>query len=132
MKKTAKHNAYLSTWVAAMPFLCLIIGCLPVPHTTERSAEVQGRVVDARTHVPIQGAKVFLTESPQVSTYTDADGHFHFKATRNFHLAYVPPEGDWPKRKDNYIEISHTNYLPYGFDDYMGGNMGDILLKPKP
>ena len=111
--------------------LGLLTGCVPFPHTTERSPEVQGRVLDARTHAPIQGAKVSLTQSPQLSTYTDAAGHFRLRATRNFHLAYIAPEGHWPNRRDNYVAISHTNYFPFGFDDYMGGNIGDILLKPK-
>lgn len=53
------------------------------------------------------------------------------KATQNFHWAYNEG-GGWPDNKDNYMEISHTNYVPYGFFDISGGDAGDILLKPKP
>jgi hypothetical protein len=117
------------------PMLCAVIilffcGCLPIPHTTPRSADVRGRVLDANTRLPIKGAKVFLVEEPHHTTCTDEGGYFHMKATRNFHLAYTGGSG-WPDSKDNYVQISMTNYVPYGFDDYGGGNLGDILLKPQ-
>jgi hypothetical protein len=104
-----------------------------VPHTTDRSGEVRGRVLDARTHAPIHGAKVYFVNSPHHPTYTDATGHFHMKATRNFHWAYVPPEGDWPDRKDKGMEVSYPGYQPYGFmpDTISSIDVGDIVLKPK-
>jgi hypothetical protein len=67
----------------------LLTGCLPIPHTTPRSDDVHGRVLDAITHAPIQGAKVFFDASPHHPTYTDEAGYFHRKAIRNFHWAYV-------------------------------------------
>ena len=119
-------------YVGLIVLLALLSGCLPWPHSTPRAAEVQGRVLDSRTHIPIQGAAVFLVQSPHHTTYTDENGYFTLKATQNFHFGIVPPEGDWPDRKDNYVQITHTNYFPYGFDDYAGGEMGNILLRPKP
>jgi hypothetical protein len=110
----------------------LLTGCI-WPHTTDRSAAVDGRVLDARTHIPIQGAKVFLEEAPHHATYTGSDGRFHLKAIHQFHIGYVPPEGEWPQRKDNSMGVSHANYSPHGFDPGWSGtnNVGDILLKPK-
>ena len=110
----------------------LLTGCLPGPHTTPRSAEVWGRVLDARTHAPIQNAAVYLSASPHYTTYTDADGYFHLKATRNFHFAYTGGSG-LPDSKDDAAAISHTNYISYGFVTDMVGsnNVGNIYLEPK-
>lgn len=112
--------------------LALLTGCLPIPHTTDRSGEVRGRVLDARTRAPIQGAKIYFVNSPHHPTHTDATGYFHMKAIRNFHWAYVTPEGDWPGRKDKGIEVSYPHYLPHGFlpDTTRSIDVGDILLKP--
>jgi len=51
------------------------------------------------------------------------------KATRNFHWASTDG-GGWPDRKNDILEISHTNYLPHNFPAGDGGNVGEILLKP--
>jgi hypothetical protein len=114
--------------------LALLTGCLPIPHTTDHSGEVTGRVLDAQTCAPIQGAKIFLVEKPHHPTYTDANGHFDLKATRNFHWLYVPPEGDWPGRKGNGIEVSNPNFFSGNISPNMVGFMdaGDLLLEPKP
>jgi len=109
--------------------ICLASGCVPIPHTTLRSPEIRGHVIDAVTHAPIQGAKVYLRQSPHHTIYTDANGYFDLEETRNFHWAYNDG-GGLPDNKDNYIEISHTNYVSYGFFDILGGNAGDIVLKP--
>ena len=110
--------------------LSLFLGCLPIPHTTERSPEVYGRVLDARTHAPIHGAQVSLSQPPHHSTYTDAAGRFRLRPTRNFHFAYVAPEGGSPGRKDDSVTVSHPKYRPYGFLANAGGDIGDILLEP--
>jgi hypothetical protein len=109
--------------------LSLITGCLPIPHTTPRSDDVHGRVLDAHTRAPIQGAKIFLAVKPHHPTYTDANGHFDMKATRNFHWAYLAPEGEWPNNKDSTMEITHTNYLP--LVGGWSGDVGNILLEPQ-
>lgn len=116
--------------------LGLMTGCLPLPHTTLRSPEVSGRVIDAHTHAPIRGVKVFLTEHPEILCKTDSAGQFLLKATRNFHLGSVPPEGDWPARKywDDKVTISHTNYVTIRIDHWpveKGADKGDIFLEPK-
>lgn len=111
--------------------ICLLTGCLPIPHTTERTPEISGRVLDAQTHSPIQRAKIFLVQKPHHTTLTDASGRFRLKETRNFHWAYITPEGDWPDRKGNVIEIVHPGYKPHGFSEAWAHDVGDILLQPK-
>ena len=70
---------------------------------------------------------------PPSSTYTDTNGYFHLKATRNFHFGYVAGGGDWPRTKANPIEISYTGFESNGLtpDMIRGIDAGDILLKPK-
>lgn len=115
--------------------LGLLTGCI-YPHRTERSPEIFGRVIDARSGIPIKSAKVFLTDHPTVSDTTDAAGKFHLKATSNFHLVGIPPEGDWPARKywGASVTVSHPMYTEFtqrGADDWRLTDKGDILLKPK-
>lgn len=122
-----------------IPFILipvLFAGCIPAPHTTTRSPEVRGRVLDARTHDPIQGARVFLTDHPQVACETDSSGGFWLKETHNFHLGNIPPEGDWPQRDywEDRVTISHTNYEPLRIDHWpveKGSDKGNIFLTPK-
>src|SRR5690242_19668588 len=90
-------------------------GCLLIPHTTPRAAEAEGYVLDADTHAPVEHARVFLVYPPNHSTYTDANGHFHRKAVRNFHWAYVTPEGDWPSRKDPVMGASAPGHKTKNF-----------------
>ena len=100
------------------------------PHTTERSQEVRGRVLDAQTRLPIKGAKISLYQSPHHPTHTDENGCFRLKATRNFHTGVNLAGGDDPMPKPNDMEISHEGYeSQYG---RWGGDIGDVLLKPKP
>lgn len=112
-------------------------GCLPIPHTSLRSPEIQGRVLDAQTQKPVAGAKVFLTEHPQVSTQTDSAGYFRIKERRKFHPAVTVPEGDWPPSEywGCALTVTHTNYVTYvqnGPDDWRLADKGDLLVEPKP
>jgi len=78
--------------------LGLLSGCVfPYPHRTERSPEIRGRVLDTRTHQPIQGASAFLESYPEASTSTGSEGYFRLKPTHNVHLGLTPPEGHWPQ-----------------------------------
>jgi len=43
----------------------------------------------------------------------------------------VPPEGDWPDRKGNVIEVAHPRYRPYDFFEVISKDVGDILLEPQ-
>jgi len=74
----------------------LLTGCivLPVPHVTKKSPRTLGRVVDAATSAPIDGAVVQLTTvddwnrkpCPGPRTTTAADGSFDLGSSYNFHL----------------------------------------------
>ena len=116
--------------VSALFILC---GCLPIPHSKPRSAETYGRVLDASTHLPIKGAKVFFAGKPHHTTYTDSQGHFRMKATKNHYFAYVAPDGDWPNGTSGLTGITFPGYISYNYDvgPYGGGDLGDILLKPE-
>src|SRR5947207_13764190 len=70
------------TLLLFMPIVCTLAGCI-FPRTTMRSPEIGGRVHDARTGTPVQGAKVFIYDHPSTSCKTDAAGHFHLRKTLN-------------------------------------------------
>jgi hypothetical protein len=112
--------------------LAVLNGCL-YPHTTLRSWEVKGRVLDARAHAPIHGAKIFLTAHPKISTTSDSEGRFRLKETHNFHLVLFPPEGSgWPPGDFWWptITVSHSNYV----SREIGGDLpdkGDVFLEPE-
>jgi hypothetical protein len=128
--------------------LGLFTGCLPIPHTSQRSPEFRGTVLDARTRGPVQGAKIVLSEDPTISCTSAKDGSFRLKATRNFHLLYIwnpayESMPEWPKGKEYgkvTVTISHPNYVTHKkseASDYIlieGGIIlleGNILVEPK-
>jgi hypothetical protein len=96
--------------------LCFLTGCI-APHRTMRSQEIGGKVLDERTHGPIQGASISLVEHPEVSCKSSSDGSYVLKATHNWHIGYRIPIVEWQEWPSQttwspYIAISHTNYLP--------------------
>ena len=107
-----------SSLLRAAPLLLLPFlgtGCF-WPHTTWRSQQINGKVLDERTHAPIEGVSVFLTAHPPVSCRTGADGSYLLKETRNWHWGYsfTPPEThDLPKQTIWWANITlcHSNYL---------------------
>jgi hypothetical protein len=121
-------------FVACALVLVALTGCL-YPHTSPRSPEICGKILDARTHAPVRGAEVFLSEHPKFSSTSDAAGHFRLKATRNFHLCAglgCSSGGGWPRGQywEPHISVSHSNYIPRE----VGGDFtdkGNILLEPK-
>jgi hypothetical protein len=130
-----KRSIKFLNCIAGVVVLALLIGCLPIPHTTERSPEIYGSVLDASTRSPIQGARIFLSGHPDISCASDSTGHFRLKATHNFNFGSVPPEGDWPSRTywGSSITVSHANYaefVQHEADDWRLTDKGDILLKP--
>jgi hypothetical protein len=111
--------------------LALLAGCL-YPHTSPRSPEFTGRVLDAETHAPIEGAKIVLLRHPHTSCKSDATGHFRLKETHNCHLGIVPvaegpsfPRGDYASAVNVWHVGYETKYLSC-FD----AHGGDVLLAP--
>ena len=113
-----------------IPLLAALTGCLPYPHTTLRSPQITGRVIDAGTLQPIAGAKIYLVEPPHHATYTDDAGRFVLKEVRNQHWALIPSEGEWPRRKDDVVEISKAGYRGHGLVEATPRDVGDIALEP--
>jgi hypothetical protein len=112
--------------------LILLAGCV-WPHTTLRSGDVTGRVLDSSTHMPIKGATVRFVTPPFHTVLTDGQGYFHFKVVHQFHYGYLPPEGEWPDRKDHIMAVSHPAYKTRNFGaGYDGNALGDFLLAPTP
>jgi hypothetical protein len=83
--------------------------------------EVAGTVLEERTHAPISGAEIYLTQQPKYSCKSDSAGRFRLRSIHNWHYAKclgaagaseMPAEQDW----DPYITISHTNYAPRTLD----------------
>jgi len=84
---------------AAIVFANLFSGCvIPCPHTSARSSEITGRVVDANTGLPITGAKIqpldYIRSSnsvpaiiPDLNTtpvaVSEVDGCFKLPRTKN-------------------------------------------------
>jgi hypothetical protein len=90
-------------------------GCVPIPSADERSPEISGRILDAVTGQPIQGARIALTEHPSTSALSDSSGHFKLHATHNIHLITIlgPCIAHWPEGKyyNDTLDISHLNYV---------------------
>jgi hypothetical protein len=113
--------------------LNLLTGCLYL-NSEPRSNEVKGRVLDAKTHLPIKNAVIQLDIAPHHTTYSDATGHFRLKKTRNQHILALPPEGWWPQNKTDSAEIQHPDDEPYELSPGYGDgsiDIGDILLYPR-
>jgi hypothetical protein len=110
----------LPTHYRAWPLLLIVTllsGCiLPWPHTSWRSGEYRGRILDERNRAPIEGAKIFNTEHSNVYCTSGADGRFWLKATYNWHFGYTmtPPESfDYPRGETwtSGITITHADYI---------------------
>jgi hypothetical protein len=113
--------------------LPLLSGCMPYPHRTVRSLEVRGTVLDARTHVPIKGAKVVQSgtfpREQRRETTTDAFGRFVLPTSHNFHWA-VSADGDVPQRRYyEALRIFYPDYLAYEVQGLGGWDL-NVLLQP--
>jgi len=107
----------------------LLSGCL-YPHTSERSDEVRGRVLDAKTRLPIKGAKIYFCDPPHHATRTDAYGYFRMKAAKNFHWLAGADGSGFPSPKSDGICISYEGYVTRDFRKRYDGDPLNILLKP--
>jgi hypothetical protein len=122
-------------------------GCVIWPTTSERSPEVQGRVVDSVTALPVPNATVALHEHPSIKARSDDKGAYRIRATHNFHLIHVLgicgdeyPVGNYYRADE--LDVSHPLYEgvriqarqfsnpPYSHEDTVV--LRDISLVPKP
>jgi hypothetical protein len=132
------RSYYNRTWPLLL-ILTFLSGCvLPWPHKTWRSVESKGRVLDERTHAPIEGAVIFNTGHPDFYCLSGADGRFWLKATYNQHFGYTmtPPEShDYPQGEVwmDGITITHSNYVTrqVGGDPFDSGPFCDAFLLRK-
>src|SRR5438093_484038 len=91
-------------------------GCvLPVPHTSQRSPEVRGRVIDSVTQLPVRSARVALHEHPSIAARSDRSGFYHIRATHNIHLVTFLGicSSDFPLGKYYFrdeLDVSHPRY----------------------
>jgi hypothetical protein len=109
--------------------LLLLTGCI-YPHTSERAKEVRGRVLDAKTRLPIKDAKIYFCDPPHHETRTDADGYFRMKAAKNFHWLSGADGSGFPNPKSNGICISHKDYAIKSFWPGYDKDPLNILLEP--
>ncbi|SRR6266568_1691465 len=89
-------------------------GCISGPSIDERSPEVRGRVIDAQTHQPVQGAVVALHEHPSIAAHTDSSGDFRIRARHNVHLVTFLGmcSSDFPEGKyyRDDLDVAHPLY----------------------
>ena len=91
-------------------------GCVQLkPHTSQRSPEIRGRVIDSVTHSPVQYATVALHGHPIISARTDRAGFYHIEETRNVHLVTFLGICSWdfPQGEHYHVEevdVSHPRY----------------------
>jgi hypothetical protein len=132
-----RFTNHLPQFLKSGAFLFLVIiltGCIPIPHTSVRSYECEGRVLDSQTHAPINGAKIYLTDYPSHSCASDATGHFLLKRSHNFHWAYVygAHQGDLPATKStDGVTFSHPDYVTLSISIYNVTYPGDVMLDRK-
>lgn len=126
----------LAVCLSAIP---LLSGCvIPYPHTTLRSKEVTGTVLDARTRAPIKGARVVQSEhsingaKPKTrATTTNASGRFKLPTSHNFHLAIGSGGERFEDLPPGHVYEEVTIFSP-GYLSYQMKGYGDvkILLQP--
>src|SRR5436189_4880204 len=84
------------------------------PYSTQRSAEISGKLFDERTGTPVASAEVFFTYCPELHTKSDRDGRFKISATRYHHwITYYGPAGSVHPTKPPLtpeITITHTSW----------------------
>jgi hypothetical protein len=97
-------------------------------HTTVRAPELRGRVLDAKTHQPIAGAKVYFCDPPEHAVFTDADGYFLMQAAVNIHTGRDAAGGSSPPPKSDSVCILKEGYRTRSFLQRYDGDPMKILL----
>ena len=133
-------------FLAVFQSACVII---PVPHPTERSPALQGRVIDAKNN-PVQGAQIELVNENAhcrdgfnrllvagAQTTTGNDGSFNLWPRYNVHLLYyinLSFDFHWPGGSywTRQVKVSGENFNSKTFriDKSKSGNIGDLVVTP--
>ena len=95
----------------------LLTGCI-LPHTTERTGEVRGRVVDAQSDATIVGVKIHWATDSTPTARTDPTGRFTLLATKNFHVLMFRDNG-WPLPDPDpprILVLTHPDYRTTSVD----------------
>lgn len=100
--------------ILALVSLCAIPSCIINPHTSERSPEIRGRVIDSGTLLPISDATVALQDHPSTAVQTHSDGQFVLPALHNYHLMTIGTicASEFPGGKyySDKVHVTHPRY----------------------
>ena len=112
------------------------LGCVPMRYTS--GPATKGRVVDAVTHAPIQGAFVTLTRSKgnAAQTSTSKDGEFHHRSRHRWYwLNLFHPSSSKPILQPAVLTIDAGSYQSFATNSVPGDkmlNVGEVQLQPLP
>jgi hypothetical protein len=110
------------------------LGCVPVRYTSGPAAK--GRVVDASTQAPIQGAFVTLTRSKgnAAQTSTSKDGEFHHRSRHRWYMLNLfHPSSSKPILQPAILTIDAGSYQSFATNSAPGAkmlNVGEVQLQP--
>ena len=115
--------------------MCMFPGCIIYPHTSEKSPNRSGKILDISSRDPVAGAKIFITGHPSNSCRTDQEGNFFLRSTHNFHLFVLLANGCSGSRGKIWgdcITIRHPQYKTFeeSLDDLRSNTNGVFFLMP--
>jgi hypothetical protein len=99
-------------------------------HTTLRAPELHGRVLDAKTQQPIEGARVYFCDPPEHAVFTDTNGYFFMKAATNYHTGRNAAGGSMLSPKPDTVCVSKDGYRKRDFKRLYDGDPLNIRLQP--
>ena len=138
------------SFAASLLLPLALSGCvIPYPHKRQQTFGVEGRVVDARTRKPIEGATVQADYRKSHKTVqTDAQGKFAIGSVERWHygILFSPPLshsifplGECVPQRCRSLAVSAPGYVPYKTNskDWWEKQKSDkppkeILLKKRP
>jgi hypothetical protein len=106
------------------------------PHRSieRRSPEVSGTVLDEQTHAPVQGARIFFTDHPELKSRSGETGAFRINESHTLYWGSIYGPGgatDWPRKYENWspdLTVSHRNYTPRKLNWYDRARTNDVVL----
>ena len=141
----SRMRSAITCLLLALPLLngCIV---LPIPYTMRGSGTFHGRVLQADTKSPVQGAVVEVLGYPKTATSTTSDGEFTVGPGRKFYWytvigfhQHIVPEPVWPTLSTS-IMVSHPAYAALTVEAgpkepsrevvHEFFEVGNLLLKP--